>query len=67
MLYNCFNTLKTKGKNMANKIIKCIKIILPIVIILIMVYGIGGQIYLSDERTEDMSFCESLDTKWYRV
>ena len=52
---------------MANKIIKCVKIILSLVIMLILAYGIGGQIYLSDERTEDMSFCEPLDTEWYRV
>ena len=52
---------------MANKILKTAKYILLLMIIVILGYGIYGQVYLADERTEDMSFCKPLDTKWYRV
>ena len=52
---------------MANKIIRIVKYILLLVIIVTLGYGIYGQLYLADERTEDMTFCQPLDTKWYRL
>lgn len=52
---------------MANKILRIVKYILLLVIIVTLGYGIYGQIYLANERTEDMTFCQPLNTKWYRV
>lgn len=52
---------------MANKILKIVQYLLLLVIIVTLGYGIYGQIYLADEKTEDMSFCQPLDTIWYRV
>ena len=43
------------------------KVLLLVVIIVTMGYGIYGQTCLTDERSEDMSFCRPLDTRWYRV
>ena len=52
---------------MANKLLSIVKWVLLLVLIVTLGYGIYGQIYLANERTEDMSFCQPLDTKWYRV
>lgn len=52
---------------MANKILRVVKYTLLLIIIVTLGYGIYGQLYLADERTEDMSFCQPLNTKWYRV
>ena len=52
---------------MGSKIFRVVKYILFIMIIVTLGYGIIGQIYLTNERSEDMSFCQPLDTKWYRV
>lgn len=43
--------------NMWNKLLYAIKISLVILIILTIGYGVYGQIFGADERTEDMTFC----------
>ena len=52
---------------MGKKLFRIIKVLLLLVIIVTVGYGIYGQICLTDERSEDMSFCKPLDTRWYRV
>lgn len=52
---------------MWNKLLYAIKISLVILIILTIGYGVYGQIFGADERTEDMTFCQPLDTQWYRI
>ena len=52
---------------MWNKLLYAIKISLVILIILTIGYGVYGQIFGADERTEDMTFCQPLNTQWYRI
>lgn len=52
---------------MWNKLLYAIKISLVILIFLTIGYGVYGQIFGADERTEDMTFCQPLDTQWYRI
>lgn len=52
---------------MWNKLLYVIKVCLVILIILTIGYGVYGQIFGADERTEDMTFCKPLDTQWYRI
>lgn len=52
---------------MWNKLLNIIKICLVLLIILTVGYGVYGQLFGADERTEDMTFCKPLDTQWYRI
>lgn len=52
---------------MDSKILNIAKLILLVVIIFTFGYAIYGQLYLTNERTDDLSFCKPLDTVWYRI
>ena len=52
---------------MWNKVFTIIKCILFLLIFVTFGYTVYGQIKLADERTQDMSFCRTIDTDWYRV
>ena len=52
---------------MKNKLLFFIKIILALIIFATIGYLFYGEFFMKSERSNELDFCQPLDTIWYRV